>query len=184
MAQSINIKEKKRRLIIERVDSDPIAKRGMKVTRSTLLILVLLRALLFVYELIYFNMAGVEVGVISNLLLIPMLLIVYMVYDGNRGISGILMIAAVVRAINLFATVYPTLPTDVGANVYMGVYLFVMAYQFAVTLLMTAYAPSVAYFAKMQSINMELSALLRSGAIASAGYNNTANTVSKKKKKK
>lgn len=183
MAQSINIKEKKRRLIIERIDSDPIAKRGMKVTKSTLLVLLLLRALLFLYELIYFNMTGLEVGVISNLLLIPMLLIVYMVYDGNRGISGILMIAAVVRAINLFATVYPTLPTDVGANVYMGVYLFVMAYQFAVTLLMTAYAPSVAYFTKMQSINMELSALIRGGS-AGVGNSKLTGTASKKKKKK
>ena len=169
MAQSINIKEKKRRLIIERIDSDPVARRGMKVTRSTLLILLLLRALLFIYELIYCNMVGLEVGLVSNLLLIPMLLIVYMVYDGNRGISGVLMIAAVVRAVNLFSTVYPILPTDTGANVYMGVYLFIMAYQFAVTLLMTAYPPSNAYFAKMQSINMELSALLGGGQAISAG---------------
>ena len=161
---NLNIKEKKRRLIIERIDSDPVAKRGMKVTRTTLLVLLLLRALLFLYELIYFGMVGVEVGVISNLLLIPMLLIVYMVYDGNRGISGILMIAAIVRAINLFATVYPTLPAGAGTNVYIGAYLAVMAYQFAVTLLMTAYAPSIAYFAKMQTINMELSALLQGGA--------------------
>ena len=184
MAQSINIKEKKRRLIIECIGSDPIAKRGMKVTKSTLLILLLLRALLFLYELIYFNMTGLEVGVISNLLLIPMLLIVYMVYDGNRGISGILMIAAVVRAVNLFAVVYPTLPTDVGANVYMGVYLFVMAYQFAVTLLMTAYAPSVAYFTKMQSINMQLSALIRGGAAASTSHNKPTSAGNKRKKKK
>ena len=169
MAQSINIKEKKRRLIIERIDSDPVARRGMKVTRSTLLILLLLRALLFIYELIYCNMVGLEVGLVSNLLLIPMLLIVYMVYDGNRGISGVLMIAAVVRAVNLFSTVYPILPTDTGANVYMGVYLFIMAYQFAVTLLVTAYAPAVAYFAKMQAINMELSALLGGGQAISAG---------------
>ena len=184
MAQTINIKEKKKQLIIERIDSDPVAKRGMKITRSTMLILLALRALLFVYELIYFGISGLPIRVVSNLLLVPMLLIVYMLFDGNRGISGILMIAAVVRAIHLFAVVYPTLPTNAGANVYIGAYLFVMAYQFAVTFLTTAYAPANAYFSKMQSINMELSALLRSGAIASAGYNNTASTVSKKKKKK
>ena len=168
MAQNINVKENKKRLIIERIDSDPMAKRGMKVARNTLLILLLLRGLLFLYELIYYNMAGLDVGIVSNLLLIPMLFIIYMVYDGNREISGVLMIAAVVRTINLFSTVYPTLPTDAGATVYTGVYLFIMAYQFAVTLLVTAYAPAVAYFAKMQAINMELGSQLRSGSSTGA----------------
>lgn len=164
MAQSINVKEKKKRLIIERIDSDPVAKRGMKVTRTTLLILLALRALLFLYELIYFGMVGLVVDTLSSILLIPMLIIVYMIYDGNKGVSGILLISAVVRAIYLFSTVYPTLPADTGANIYIGAYLVTMAYQFAVTLLTTAYAPANAYFAKMQSINMELSALLRGGA--------------------
>ena len=181
MAQSINIKEKKRTLIIERIDSDPVAKRGMKVTRSTLLILLLLRALLFVYELIYFGIAGLPVRVVSNLLLVPMLLIVYMLFDGNRGVSSVLMIAAVVRSIHLFAAVYPTLPTDAVANVYIGAYLFVMAYQFVVTVLTTAYAPANAYFTKMQSINMELSALLR--GIPTSTSNKSTSVNGKKKKK-
>lgn len=184
MAITVNIKEKKRQLIAERIDKDPIAKRGMKVTRTILLILVLMRLALFIYELVYFNAAGLKVGVVSNLLLIPMLLVVYMLYDGNRGISGVLLIAAVVRSINLFASVFPTLPEGSGADVYIGVYLFVMSYQFAVTLLVTAYAPAVAYFAKMQTINMELSTLIRGGTPASVGYNKPASTVSKKKKKK
>ena len=182
MAQTINIKEKKKQLIIERIDSDPVAKRGMKVTRSTLLILLALRARLFVYELIYFGISGLPIRVVSNLLLVPMLLIVYMLFDGNRGISGILMIAAVVRAIHLFAVVYPTLPTNVGANVYIGAYLFVMAYQFAVTFLTTAYAPANAYFSKMQSINMELSALLRGGAPTSGSSKSNVRNGKKKKK--
>ena len=181
MAQSINIKEKKKRLIIERIDSDPVAKRGMKVTRSTLLILLLLRALLFVYELIYFGMVGLTVDTVSSLLLIPMLIIVYMIYDGNKGVSGILLISAVVRAIYLFSTVYPTLPNDGSANIYIGAYLIAMAYQFAVTLLTTAYAPANAYFTKMQSINMELSALLR--GIPTSTSNKSASVNGKKKKK-
>jgi len=67
-----------------------------------------------------------------------------------------------------------------GANAYMGVYLAVMTYQFAVTLLMTAYNPSIAYFNKMQSINMELGAALRGGTSPTSG----SNRVSPKKKKK
>jgi len=79
-----------------------------------------------------------------------------------------------------FSSVYPTLPAGGGANAYMGVYLAVMTYQFAVTLLMTAYNPSIAYFNKMQSINMELGAALRGGTSPTSG----SNRVSPKKKKK
>jgi hypothetical protein len=179
-----NIKERKRRLIIERIDSDPIARRGMAVTKATLLILLLLRLILFVFELVYFNASGIKVGIVSNLLLLPMLMIVYMIYDGNKGISGILLIAAVVRVIYLFASVYPTLPVDNGANVYVGVYLFVMAYQFAVTLLMTVYAPSVLYFCKMQAINMELGTELRSGGVQSRTSPSQKKSGHNKKKKR
>ena len=179
-----NIKERKRRLIIERIDSDPIARRGMAVTKVTLLILLLLRLILFVFEIVYFNASGLKVGIVSNLLLLPMLMIVYMIYDGNKGISVILLISAVVRAIYLFGSVYPTLPTDNGADLYVGVYLFVMAYQFAVTLLMTVYVPSTVYFGKMQAINMELGAELRSGGDQSRASSSQKKKGTGKKKKR
>jgi hypothetical protein len=102
-----------------------------------------------------------------------------MIYDGNRGVSTLLLVSAIVRAVWLFSSVYPTLPLGVGANAYIGFYLAVMAYQFAVTLLMTAYNPSIAYFGKMQSINMELGAALRGGTLKSG-----SNTHGKPKKKK
>ena len=89
------------------------------------------------------------------------------------------MVSAVVRALWLFASVYPTLPEGGGANIYIGIYLVVMAYQFAVTLLMTAYAPAIAYFNKMQTINMQVAAALRGGAPAGTG-----NSAKSKKKKR
>lgn len=177
--KGFDVKHYKRKLIIEQIDTDPVAKRGMAVSRTTLLGLVFLRLALFIFEVIYYSIANVSLNVISTLLLLPMLLIVYMVYDGNKGISSVLMVSAVVRALWLFASVYPTLPEGGGANVYIGIYLAVMAYQFAVTLLMTAYAPAIAYFNKMQTINMQVAAALRGGAPAGTG-----NSAKPKKKKR
>ena len=182
-----DVKTYKRKLIAERIDTDPVARRGMAVSRAALLALVFLRLALFVFELVYFNAAELKVGIVSNLLLLPMLMIVYMIYDGNRGISSVLMISAIVRAIWLFATVYPTLPEESVANVYLGAYLAVMAYQFVATMLMTVYAPATAYFEKMQGINMELGAALRAGASSrgvSQSPSRTPASNSRKKKKK
>ena len=177
--KGFDVKRYKRKLIIEQIDTDSIAKRGMAVSRTTLLGLVFLRLALFIFEVIYYSIANVSLNVISTLLLLPMLMIVYMVYDGNKGISSVLMVSAVVRALWLFASVYPTLPEGGGANIYIGIYLVVMAYQFAVTLLMTAYAPAIAYFNKMQTINMQVAAALRGGAPAGTG-----NSAKSKKKKR
>lgn len=179
-ASNFDVKHLKRKMIAERIDTDPVARRGMAVTRGTLLGLLFLRLGLFVFEMIYYSTAELEIRVVSNLLLLPLLVLLYMIYDGNRGISTLLLISAAVRAVWLFSSVYPTLPAGGGANAYMGVYLAVMAYQFAVTLLMTAYNPSIAYFNKMQSINMELGAALRGGTSPTSG----SNRVSPKKKKK
>lgn len=180
-----DVKRYKRKLIAERIDTDPVAKRGMTVSRITLLGLVFLRLALFVFEIIYYSIAGLTLNLASTLLLLPMLMIAYMVYDGNKGIASVLMISAVVRAVWLFSSVYPTLPRGAGANAYIGVYLAVMAYQFAVTLLMTAYAPAVAYFSKMQTINMEVASTLRGGSVsASSTYSAKSVSSSKKKKRK
>ena len=177
--KGFDVKRYKRKLIIEQIDTDPVAKRGMAVSRTTLLGLVFLRLALFIFEVIYYSIANVSLNVISTLLLLPMLMIAYMVYDGNKGIASVLMVSAVVRALWLFASVYPTLPEGGGANVYIGIYLTVMAYQFAVTLLMTAYAPAIAYFNKMQTINMQVAAALRGGAPVGTG-----NSAKSKKKKR
>ena len=180
-----DVKRYKRKLITEQIDTDPVAKRGMAVSRSTLLGLVFLRLALFVFEIIYYSVAQLSLNVVSTLLLLPMLLIVYMVYDGNKGISSVLLVSAIVRAIWLFSSVYPTLPAGSAANAYLGVYLAVMAYQFAVILLMTVYAPCVAYFGKMQKINMEVASALRGGAAKqSSAYSAKPGTNSKKKKRK
>ena len=164
---NLNIKQHKRRLIAERIDTDPVAKRGMSVSRLMLLALLFLRGALFVFEIVYYGIVNLEVNAVSNLLLIPLLIMIYMIYDGNKALSAILGISAIVRAVWLFTSVYPALPEGGAANAYIGAYLAVMLYQFIAMVLISVYAPAISYFDKMQTINMELSTLLR-GASASA----------------
>ena len=177
VTKGFDVKQYKRKLIAEYIDTDPVTKRGMAVSRTTLLGLVFLRLALFVYEIVYYSIANLSLNVVSALLLPVMLMIAYMVYDGNKGIASVLMISAVVRALWLFSSVYPTLPAGDGANVYIGIYLIAMAYQFAVTLLMTAYGPCITYFSTMQVINTQVAAALRGGSPI-------ANSSSAKPKKK
>ena len=179
VTKGFDVKQYKRKLIAEYIDTDPVTKRGMAVSRTTLLGLVFLRLALFVYEIIYYSIAHISLNMVSTLLLPVMLMIAYMVYDGNKGISSVLMVSAVVRALWLFSSVYPTLPAGDGANVYIGIYLIVMAYQFAVTLLMTAYGPCITYFSTMQVINMQVAAALRGGS--PIANNNSAKPKKKKR---
>lgn len=183
-ASDFNVKHKKRDMIKERIDTDPMLARGMRVSKVALLLLLLLRVILFIVETVYFGASNLKVDVVSNLLLIPMLFILYMIYDGNKGLAGVLAIFAIVRVIYLFSAVYPTLPTDSGAGIFVGLYLFVMAFQFVAIILMTAYTPCVKYFEKMQGINMELGVMLRAGGATASKTSNHTQSKSKKRKKK
>ena len=100
-----DVKHYKRKLIAEYIDTDPVTKRGMAVSRTTLLGLVFLRLALFVYEIIYYSIANLSLNVVSTLLLPLMLMIAYMVYDGNKGIASVLMNSAVVSTKIFFSGV-------------------------------------------------------------------------------
>lgn len=182
-ASNFDVKKKKRALIVERIDSDSVAHLGMLVSRSALLILLFLRLGLFLFEIIFTSVSGLTLDAVSSLLLVPMLLIFYMIYDGNKGLAGILMISAVVRGVLLFTSLLPTFPEGALTNVFVGIYLAIMGLQFAGILLITAYAPCVSYFTKMQEINMAVAALLRAPASAQRSNSPTQRSNTKKKKK-
>ena len=78
-ARPITVRDKKRELIRQRIHSDPVKSRGMRALFVVVCALLLARAALFVYELIYYSYFGIEISVVSNLLLLPLLIILYMV---------------------------------------------------------------------------------------------------------
>ena len=165
----MTVNQRKHELKKKYVDQNEILAAGRRAVLLSVLIIFFARIAFFIFELAFFAAKGITVSIISNLLILPLCLILYMIYDGNKGLAGVLAISAIVRAIYLFSAVYPTLPTDSGAGIFVGLYLFVMAFQFVAIILMTAYTPCVKYFEKMQAINMELGAMLRAGGSSASG---------------
>ncbi len=156
----ITVREKKRQMIRERVLPDEEKRRGMRSLGLIVTVLLLLRAALFVYELVFYISNGVKVGVVSNLLLLPLILILFMVKDGNRGLIGICAVSAVVRMIVLFVSVYPSLEAIGGAVVFTAVYAVIMAVQFILSVVALSMPSTDAFAKEMQMINMEIRTLI------------------------
>lgn len=162
-ARPITVKEKKKQLIKERIHSDPHKSRGMRALGIIASSILLSRAALFVYELAYFAYLGRSVGVISNLLLLPLLLILFMVHDGNRGLLSITAVSAVIRIIYLFSSIYPAIEGLRGVGVFVAVYAALMAAQFIASVTALSMPSTDAYSKEMQKINYELRSGLMNG---------------------
>ncbi len=152
----MTINERKKRLIKEGLQKSEAAMSGMRTVLFSVLTVIVLRLAFLLYELIYFSSADVKISVISELLLLPLMLVLYMVYDGNRGLASVTFISAAVRIIYLFADVYSTLPKGTGANIYMAVYIAVMAVQIILSVLLTTSKRCGEYFALRQRVNMQI----------------------------
>ncbi len=156
LRRTVTVRERKKELVRERIHKDVQKSRGMRAVGIILIAIMLSRLALFVFELVFFGIAGKEVSVVSNLLIIPLLLIVYMVHDGNRGLMSVTAISAVVRVIYLFAAVYPSLDGVCGGTAFVTAYLTVMALQFILSVVGLSMSNIKAYCDTMREVNLEL----------------------------
>ena len=152
----MDIKARKKALIKEMLEKNPTTAVGRKLVLGAVLAVFLLRAALFVFELVFYSVNELELSVISNLLLLPLFLILYMVYDGNRGISPILAIAAVVRVAIYFSGTVETISKTPYGNAYTAVFLTVMILQFAITILISYASKCQDYFKHIQAVNFQI----------------------------
>lgn len=151
----MNVKVRKKQLIEERILRSPSLDKGRRTVLYSVLILALLRIALFIIELSYVSAGGVKISVLSHILLLPMLFILYMIYDGNKGISSVPAISAIVRAIVYFSTVHDEV-IEAGLGLYTGLFLGVMLLQFAMSVLVSAATVCQAYFKEREAINLQL----------------------------
>ncbi len=159
-AAPVTVRDKKKELIKKRIFTDDVRSRGMKALGIIVSAIMLSRAALFIYELAYYLTAGESVNIISNILLLPLLLILYMVRDGNRGLIGICSASAVVRMIYLFTSMWPALKDFSGAAVFVALYAIVMAAQFIMSVIALSMPSTDAYCKEMQKINLEMRSLI------------------------
>ncbi len=161
--QTVTVKDKKRQLIRERIHPDDKKYAGMRALHIITLIILLSRLALFIYEMVFYSVNDLKIEVLSNILLLPLLIILFMVKDGNRGLIGICSVSAIVRMIYLFVSVYPDTEAAAGAAAFVAVYAVIMAVQFTASVLALSMPSADAYSKEMQKINMELRVLIMSG---------------------
>ena len=151
----MTVNQKKQQMKAKYIYSNKKLEAGRKTVLFSVLTIFLARMALFIFELVYFSQKGLSVSVVSNLLLLPLFLILYMIYDGNKGISAVPAISAVVRIIVYFSTIHESV-TEVGGGVYTGILIGVLILQFFVSVLVSAASKCQAYFTVMQKINFQI----------------------------
>lgn len=149
----MTVNQRKHELKKKYVDQNEILAAGRRTVLLSVLIIFFARISFFIFELAFFAAKGITVSIISNLLILPLCLILYMIYDGNKGLSAILSISAIVRVIVHFGTVHEEV-MNAGGGIYTGVLIGVMVLQFLLNVIISVPAKSQAYFKVMQRINL------------------------------
>lgn len=151
----MDIKQRKKQLINERVFKCEAVNRGRRAVSRSVLAIFLLRLVLFILDVSLLPTRGITVGVASHIFSALLLLVLYMIFDGNKGLSSLLSISAIVRAIVYFSGIHPTV-TEAGLGVYTGIFLAVMLLQFLISVLISSATVAQPYFKVMQQINLQL----------------------------
>ena len=152
----MDIKSKKKKLIGELIAENPECGAGMKIVSRCMLAVFFLRALLLVFEIIFFSASGLKVSIVSNLLFLPLIIILYMIFDGNRGIAMIPVISAVIRVAVYFSGGFKDVSAAAGGGAYTGIFLAVMLLQFAICLIVSYATRCQSYFKMMQAVNFRI----------------------------
>ncbi len=151
----MTLKQKKKELISKYVHKNEKLAEGQRIVFFSVMAILLLRLAFFIFELVFFSVKGLNIGIISNVLLLPLFFILYMIYDGNKGLSAIPAISAIVRVVVYFSTTFKDV-SAAGGNLYTGLFLGIMLIQFAVCVLVGAASKCQAYFKVMQAINLQI----------------------------
>ena len=152
----MDIKTRKKQLINDALSKNAAGVSGRKTVGICAITMILLRLALFIFELVFYSMNGLKLDVISNILLLPFIFGVYMIYDGNKGIAPLLSVAAAIRIACYFLSTYDKLGDASLINAYTAIILAVMVLQFAIALLVSYASGAQEYFKLMQSVNMQI----------------------------
>ena len=152
---AFNVKQRKRDLIEENIRRVKDAASGERIARASVIAMFLARAFLIIFEAIYSSSIGAEISIWSYLLFLPFIMIIYMIYDGNRSFVFIPMISAPVRLLYHFSIVLPTIAVE-GVSALSVISVIALALQFFASIIMSASTKCSIYFSAMQKINLKI----------------------------
>lgn len=150
-----NVKLRKRELIEENVKKVPMAARGELLARIFILSMFFARSFLLLFEIIYTASSETVISVWSHVLFIPFILVIYMIYDGNKSFVYIPLVSAPVRLIYHFTAVLPTVTAE-GVSALTIITLIVLALQFFASIVMSVNTRCDVYFTARQKVNIKL----------------------------
>lgn len=151
----MDVKQRKKQLINERVFKNAAVMRGRRAVSRCVLAIFFLRLVLFILDVSLLPARGIKAGVASHIFSALLLIVLYMIFDGNKGLSAVLSISAIVRAIVYFSGIHPEV-IGAGLGVYTGIFLAVMLLQFLISVLISSATVAQPYFKEMQEINLQL----------------------------
>ena len=151
----MDIKQRKKQLINERVFKCEAVNRGRRAVSRSVIAIFLLRLVLFILDVALLPTKGIRVGAVSHIFSALLLLVLYMIFDGNKGLTSLISISAIVRVIVYFSGIH-TEVIRAGLGVYTGVFIAVMLLQFLISVLISSATVAQGYFKVMQEINLQL----------------------------
>lgn len=151
----MDIKQRKKQLINERVLKSAATNRGRRAVSRSVIAIFLLRLVLFILDVALLPTEGIRVGAVSHIFSALLLLVLYMIFDGNKGLTSLISISAIVRVIVYFSGIHHEV-IRAGLGVYTGVFIAVMLLQFLISVLISSATVAQGYFKVMQEINLQL----------------------------
>lgn len=156
MSNQLNVKERKRTLYRELSKTDADIARGKRISGITLTSIFILRAVLTLYETIFFSTNGKDTSVWTYVLAAVGAVMLLMIYDGNRAFAYIITLAAAVHILYHFSSVHEAVEAFSGADIYTSVSIIVFILQFILSLFITVSPKAKKYLDCMQTINLKI----------------------------
>ena len=145
---------RKAELKSEAMTESPSAKRGALITTICLAAIAVSRTLLSLFEIIYYSVEAPSQLYIPFLVLI-VLLALYLIYEGGKGFTYVLLISSTVRLISFFALIYPIMPEGALKEIYSFALFAILILQFVAAIIMLADSRCDAYFTMLQRITIK-----------------------------
>ena len=152
---AFDVKKRKRELIVENVKNVPMAARGELIARILIISMFIARLFLLIFEIIFSASTETVISIWSHILFLPFIIVIYMLYDGNKTFVYIPMISAPIRLIYHFTAVLPTIKSE-SVSALTIISLAVLAIQFFASLVMSANTKCDVYFTAMQKVNLKV----------------------------
>ena len=148
--------ERKAELISEYVSENKSAKRGKRIVNTSLMLILIFRAALALFEFPAFIILHRPVNLLAVLSFFPLLIILYIVYKGAKGFAYATLISPTLRLILYFSLAYKNMPEAALTEVYNFVLFAVLLLQFFLSIIILISYDCDTYFTAIQRINIKV----------------------------